>query len=192
MLNNLQTIIILVLTAVILWLTQCNRVECPPEKDSWVVYQYDTIYQPKFITELQHDTVYIPEILKQDTNAAIVQYIEQNQDIVAEYLSKRYYSDTINVDTLGRIIIDDVIYKNRLLTRKVDTDIFFSANVLNKADRVRSNAFYWGFSVLGSQQQFNALTGDILLTTKRNAYSVGFGVDNDAQFIFKGSIYFKL
>ena len=111
--KNIQTIIILVLTAIILWLTQCDRLECPPVEDQWVVWKHDTIYQPKFIVERHATIIYVPEILRQGTNAASVQYIEENQDLVSEYLSKRYYSDTIKVYTLGQIIIYDIIFKNR-------------------------------------------------------------------------------
>ena len=179
---------------VIIWLSQCQRPKVETKVNT--VIQTDTVYKPFKVTEIRDTTIfrtkYLPQKIAMDTARAVVQYVQTNKEIVLDYIAIRVYVDTIKIDSIGTVIIEDSVSTNQILSRNVTKRLNYSQYIESKRNIKRSNGFYAGFSILGSQQQFNALTGDILLTTKRNAYSVGFGVDNNAMFIFKGSIYFKL
>lgn len=185
--KNLQTIIILVLVAVILWLTQCNRVECPDitetiVKDS-IIYVPEIRYEVKTkystIVKTKTDTVRLYD--------SYVQYITPEKD----YYIKRFYSDTITLDSLGHIIIEDTVFMNKIKVRRILRN-FKAQNIVTLTPKKRANELYLGFGISSSRQQFKTLTIDALLTRKRNAYSIGFGIDNDFNYVYKGSIYFKL
>ena len=192
--KNLQSIIILVLIVVIIWLSQCQRPKVETKVNT--VIQTDTVYKPFKVTEIRDTTIfktkYIPRSIAMDTAKAVVQYVQTNKEIVLDYVAVRIYVDTIKIDSIGTVIIEDSVSTNQILSRNVTKRLNYSQYIESKRDIKRSNGFYAGFSILASKQQFKALTGDILLTTKRNAYSIGLGIDNEAMFVFKGSIYFKL
>ena len=192
--KNLQSIIILVLIVVIIWLSQCQRPKVETKVNT--VIQTDTVYKPFKVTEIRDTTIfktkYIPQKISMDTAKAVVQYVQTNKEIVLDYIAVRVYVDTIKIDSIGTVIIEDSVSTNQILSRNVTKRLNYSQYIESKRNIKRSNGFYAGFSILASQEQFKALTGDILLTTKRNAYSIGLGIDNEAMFVFKGSIYFKL
>ncbi len=187
--KNLQTIIILVLVAVILWLTQCQRNDCPEVTET--IINDSIVYVPKIVTEVvtNKQTVYKDRIIHDTVriNEGIVQYITPEVD----YFIKRFYSDTISLDSLGHIIVQDTIFQNKILARKILRE-FKMQNVTFKPSRLHKTAFYIGFGTSISKQQFKSLTFEVLLTRKKNAYSLGFGFDENFNYLYKGSIYFKL
>lgn len=192
--KNIQSIIILILLLVVLWLSQCQK----PKGETKVntVIQTDTIYKPIKYTEIRDTTIfrtkYLPQKIAMDTAAAVVQYVQTNKEIVLDYIAIRVYVDTIKIDSIGTVIIEDSVSTNQILSRNVTKRLNYSQYIDSKRAYKRSNDFYLGFSILGTTRQFNAVTGGILFTTKRNAYSVGFGIDENFNYLWKGSIYFKL
>lgn len=73
------------------------------------------------IVETKLDTlVFIPLI---DTGA-----------IVRDYYAKVFYRDTLRLDTIGQIILEDTIYRNRILTRNYYG--LLNAYVINKTTTV--------------------------------------------------------
>jgi len=92
---------------------------------------------------------------------------------------------------LGHIIVQDTIFMNKILARKILRQ-FKMQNIVYKPRTSNTTAFYVGGGLSMSQKQFQTLTVDILLTRKSNAYSLGFGIDNNFNYIWRGSIYFKL
>ena len=187
--KDIRNIIILILVGVILYLTQCNRIEPVPIK---VEIRDSLIYVPEYLTFYNTDTIIkeIPIPYRYDTiiyeTDTIEYYRIDTANLILDYFYKRFYNDTISLDSLGYLVVQDTIFNNRILSRKIIRNIDFAIKPLT----VRSNRWYWGFSLLGTTQQFNAVTGDILWVQPNNAYSLGVGTDGN-NWVFKGSIYFR-
>ena len=187
--KDIRNIIILILVAVIVYLTQCNR---PDETPQQIVIKDTTIYVPEYLTIYGTDTIFKDVPLPYEVERIVTRYdtIEvyhvDTANLILDYFYKRVYNDTIKLDSLGFLVIKDTIQTNRILSRRVIRNINFKVKPLT----VRSNRWYWGLSLLGNTQEFNAITADLLWVQPNNAYSLGVGTDG-TDWIFKGSIYFR-
>ena len=187
--KDIRNIIILVLIAVIVWLTQCNR---PDETPQRVLIKDSLVYVPEYVTFYGTDTIYQDVPLPYEVRDTIYEfdtvefYHIDTANLILDYFYKRHYQDTIKLDSLGYVLIKDTIYNNRILTRNVIKNIDFKIKPLV----VKNNRWFWGISLLGNTQTFNAITADILFVQPRNAYSLGVGTDGN-NWVFKGSLYFK-
>lgn len=186
---KIKDIIILILVAVILYLTQCNRPDTQPVE---IQIKDTTIYVPEYLTFYNTDTikekVYLPyryDTIIYETDTIEILYVD-TANLILDYFYKRVYQDTISLDTLGFLVIKDTIHNNRILSRRVVRNINFTVKPLV----MRSNRWYWGFSLLGNTTEFNAITADVLWVQPNNAYSLGIGTDGSG-WVFKGSIFFR-
>ena len=186
--KDIRNVIILVLIAIIVWLTQCDRVE----PDTQIVIKDTTVYVPEYLTIYGTDTVFEEVPLPYEVETIVTRYdtIEvyhvDTANLILDYFFKRAYNDTIKLDSLGFLVIKDTIQTNRITNRTVIRNIDFKIKPLV----VKNNRWFWGVSLLGNTQEFNAITADILFVQSKNAYSLGVGTDG-TNWVFKGSLYFK-
>lgn len=147
----------------------------------WLVTSGDTVYQPVPFsvtsTNTIHRTVYktdtleITEVLPTDSAA-----------IVERFYQKVFYSDT-QTNKYGKIIIDDTVYKNRIASRRVVTDIKIP-EVTNTVTLVKKkNIVYVGVGALGSlESPLYAVGGDLSLKTKTDKlYTAGAYTTKDGK-----------
>lgn len=137
----------------------------------WLVTQGDTVYTPVpysvtntiYKPLYKTDTLEITEVLPTDTAA-----------ILSRFYQKVFYSDT-QTNKYGKIVIDDTIYRNRIASRRIITDMKIP-EVTNTVTLVKNrNVVYFGVSAVGSPTNpLYAVGGDISLKS-RNAkmYSIG-------------------
>jgi len=117
------------------------------------------------------DTLEITEVLPTDTAA-----------IIERFYQKVFYSDT-QTNKYGKIVIDDTIYKNRIASRRVVTDIKIP-EVTNTVTLVKKkNIVYIGAGALGSlESPLYAVGGDLSLKTKTDRmYTVGAYTTKDGK-----------
>lgn len=137
----------------------------------WMVAQGDTIYKPVpyTVTNTIHKTFY-----KTDTLETFEVQPTDTAKILETFYQKVFYTDTQNVK-YGKIIIDDTVYKNRIASRRVITDLKIP-EVTNTVTVVQKrNVVYAGASVLSTlEAPITAIGGDLSLKTKTDKmYSVG-------------------
>jgi hypothetical protein len=150
----------------------------------WVVTQGDTIYKPIpfsvtntiYKPLYKTDTLEITEVLPTDTAA-----------ILSHFYQKVFYSDT-QVNKYGKIIIDDTVFKNRIASRRVITDLKIPEVTNTITLKQKRNVVYLGVGAMSSLEDFiYAVGGDVSLKTKTDKiYSVG------AFATKEGKLYYQL
>jgi len=185
--KNIQTLLIVVLIALLFFQRSCSSTPTPdPEVITKIEVKYDTIetikevYVPKWKTRVVTETEFIP--VEIDTTA-----------ILRDYYSKYYYSDTLQIDTVGYAIINDTITRNTILARDVRTNILIPTTTITKEIYLNKNELYWGLGLQGRTDQINYLGGELLWRTKkRSVYGFGVGVNQDFQPVLSGRMYWKI
>jgi hypothetical protein len=188
--SNLQTILIVGLVVIILLMRQCDGKK-PVIKtivETKETVKWDTIkipeitYVPKWKTKIVKVTDTIPKDI--DT-----------MEILKDYYAKYFYTDTLDIDSIGNIVINDTITQNKIFARKPKVNIqiptITKEIVITKV--ISEREFYYGVGLQGSTDQLNYLGGEFLYRTKKkNAYGVSLGINQDFSPIIGGKVYWKI
>jgi len=185
--KNIQTLLIVVLVVLLFLQRSCSSTPVPePKVITETVTKWDTVsitkteYIPKWKTRIEtiHDT--IPSSI--DTVA-----------ILKDYYAKYFYTDTIQIDTLGSIVINDTITRNLISMRDVQSNIFIPTTTITNTIYLYKREFFGGISVGATNQAVQNINGELLyINKKRDAYGFGIGLNPDFQPIFTGRIYWKI
>ena len=185
--KNIQTLLIVVLVVLLFLQRSCSSTPvAEPEVITETVTKWDTVsivkteYVPRWKTRIEtiHDT--IPSSI--DTVA-----------ILKDYYAKYFYTDTIHIDTLGSIVINDTITRNLISMRDVQSNIFIPTTTITNTVYLYKREFYGGVSVGATNQAVQNINGELLyVNKKRDAYGFGVGLNPDFQPIFTGRIYWKI
>ena len=109
--KDIKTITILILLGLIVYLKQCTE----PKK---VVVPKEVIkIETKYDTIVKVSEVYVPTIKEvivevHDTITEI-----DTVKVIGDYFTKKFYSDTLNEDSLIAIV-NDTVYKNSIISRQ--------------------------------------------------------------------------
>lgn len=186
--KNIQTLLIVALVIIILFMRDCRGGNDPiePKVITKVEVKWDTlkidslVYVPKWKTKIKiiHDT--IPSDV--DTLS-----------ILKDYYTKYFYTDTLNLDSLGSIIINDTISKNSILSRKIQPNVLIPTTTIINTVYINENEFYLGVGLQGKTNQLNYLGGEMLWRSKkRNVYGFGLGVNQDFQPVLSTRMYWRI
>ena len=179
--KNIQSVLIVVLVIVILLMRECDggNFGCQRVEGS------DTTY----IETVKWDTLRIPEItyVPKWKTKVVTEYDTVPRDvdtmaILKDYYTRYFYSDTLNIDTIGNIVINDTITQNMILARtpKVSISIPTVTKEITINNYINNREFYYGVGVQGTANQLNFLGGDFLYRTKKNtAYGLSVGINQD-------------
>jgi|TARA_R110001592_G_scaffold98394_1_gene281112 hypothetical protein len=138
------------------------------------------VYVPKWKTktEIIHDTI-LADI---DTVS-----------ILKDYYAKYSYTDTINLDTLGYITINDTITRNSISFRDVQSNLFIPTTTITNTIYLNKREFFGGISVGSTPTAIQNLNGEILFVNKkRQAYGIGVGINNTFMPIYTLRMYWKI
>ena len=191
--KNIQTLLVVVLAALLLYQKGCSSTPpVEPEVITEVVTRWDTLkvatkeYVPKYIrkTVVEIDTFQVPI----DTIS-----------ILKDYYAKYFYTDTIKVDSLGFIVINDTVTRNLISKRDVQSNIFIPTTTINNTIYLYKREFFGGISVGGmvnpvqNESPINYISGELMyVNKKRNVYGLGLGVDKDFLPMISGRLYWKI
>jgi hypothetical protein len=185
--KNIQTLLIVVLAALLFFQHSCSSTPpVEPEVITEVVTRWDTLkvatkeYVPKYIRKT---------IVNIDTFQAPI----DTMSILRDYYAKYFYTDTIKVDSLGFIVINDTVTRNLISKRDVQSNIFIPTTTITNTTYLYKRELFWGASISGNQEQIQSINGELMyVNKKRNAYGFGVGVDQNFQPIFTGRLYWKI
>lgn len=185
--KNIQNLLIIVLIVLLYLQRSCSSTpQTEPEVITKIEVKYDTVetvktnYVPKYITRVE--TVI-------DTITTPIDTLE----ILKNYYAKYFYSDTLQIDTVGYAIISDTVTQNMILARDIRTNLLIPTTTVTKEIYLNNREFYWGLGLQGRSNQLNYLGGELLYRTKtQQVYGVGLGLNQDFQPVFSGRIYWKL
>lgn len=187
--DNIQTIIIAVLIGIILLQRACTPSNIQEPTIIETVKKeviYDTItkeivkYVPKYKTKIVTDTVF----KNVDTS-----------EILKDYYTKYVYSDTIKIDTIGEVVVRDTITQNSIVYRNPYINIKIPTTTITKTNTIIENnrELYLGPLIGINSDQFNYIGANaIYRTKKKQAYSLGFGVNQDMTPTYSLGIYWRL
>lgn len=152
-----------------------------------IVTVYDTIntesivYQPHWRTRIEYDI---------DTITTPIDTIA----ILKDYYSQYVYSDTVQVDSFGYIVINDTISKNKIYSRQTEQNLLIPITTITNTIYENKREFYIGLDAgVTTKGEVNFVGTDILFKTKkRQIYGVGIGLDRNFTPTITGSIYWKI
>lgn len=184
--KNIQTLLVVVLAALLFMQRGCSSTPVEPEVITEVVTKWDTVsvektkYVPKIIDRIVYDIDSFPTPI--DTVA-----------ILKDYYSKYFYSDTIHIDTLGTVIVNDTITRNLILFRDVQSNIFVPTTTITNTVYLYKRELFGGISVGSTPSAIQNLNGELLyVNKKRNAYGFGLGINNNFEPIYTVRMYWKI
>ena len=185
--KNIQTLLIVVLVVLLFLQRSCSSTSVPePKVITETVTKWDTVsitkteYIPKWKTRIEtiHDT--IPSSI--DTVA-----------ILKDYYAKYFYTDTIQIDTLGSIVINDTITRNLISMRDVQSNIFIPTTTITNTIYLYKREFFGGISVGTTNQAVQNINGELLyINKKRDAYGFGVGLNPQWQPVYTVRMYWKI
>ena len=185
--KNIQTLLVVALAALLLYQRGCSSTPpVEPEIITEVITRWDTLkvatkeYVPKYIrkTVVEIDTFQVPI----DTIS-----------ILKDYYAKYFYTDTIKVDSLGFIVINDTVTRNLISKRDVQSNIFIPTTTINNTIYLYKREFFGGISVGSTPSAIQNLNGELLFVNKkRQAYGFGLGLNNNFDPIYTARLYWKI
>lgn len=189
--KNLQSLLIVVLVAIILIMRSCDGDNSgngitEPITITKIETRYDTIVKsvPEYVPKWR--VKYVTEI---DTFQTPIDTVS----ILRDYYAKYVYSDTLKIDTLGYAVINDTISRNTILSRDIKTNLLIPTTTVTNTVYINQRELYWGLGVQGRKDQLNYLGGELLLRSKKqNVYGFGLGVNQDFQPVISGRMYWKI
>ena len=191
--KNIQTLLVVVLAALLFLQRGCSSTSpVEPEVITEVVTQWDTIK----VTEKEYVPKYIRKtVVEIDTFSVPIDTIS----ILKDYYAKYFYTDTIQLDTLGSIIVNDTITRNLISFRDVQSNIFIPTTTITNTTYLYKRELFWGVAVGGminpvqNESPINYVSGELMyVNKKRNVYGFGLGVDKDFFPIISGRLYWKI
>ena len=185
--KNIQTLLIVVLAVLLFLQRSCSST--PP-------------VEPKVITEVvtHWDTVkvetteYVPKIIEKivvnvDTFSTPIDTVS----VLKDYYAKYFYTDTIQIDTLGSIVINDTITRNLIAMRDVQSNIFIPTTTITNTVYLYKREFFGGVSVGATNQAVQNINGELLyVNKKRQAYGFGIGLNPNFQPVYTVRMYWKI
>ena len=186
--GDIKTLLIVVLGVIIFLTRSCQGGSdiTEPQVITEVVTQWDTVKV--------ENTKYIPKVIERivvniDTFATPIDTLSVLQDYYAKY----FYTDTIKIDTLGYVTINDTITRNLISFRDVQSEILIPTTTITNTVYINKRELYWGTTLNGDRTQLNNLSGNFLYKTKkRNVYNIGVGVDSEFKPVYTIGMYWKL
>ena len=185
--KNIQSLLVVVLAVLLFYQKSCSSTPpVEPQTITEVVTRWDTLkvatkeYVPKYIRKTVVDI---------DTFQAPI----DTMSILRDYYAKYFYTDTIKVDSLGFIVINDTVTRNLISKRDVQSNIFIPTTTVTNTTYLYKRELFWGASISGNKEQIQSVNGELMyVNKKRNAYGFGVGVDQNFQPIFTGRLYWKI
>lgn len=185
--KNIQTLLVVVLAALLFLQRGCSSTPpVEPEVITEVVTQWDTIrvaekeYVPKYIRKT---------VVEIDTFSAPIDTIS----ILKDYYAKYFYTDTIKIDTLGTIVINDTVTRNLISMRDVQSNIFIPTTTITNTVYLYKREFYGGISVGSTNQAVQNINGELLyINKKRQSYGFGVGLNPQFQPVYTVRMYWKI
>ena len=185
--KNIQTLLIVALAALLFFQRSCSST--PPVESEViieVITKWDTLkvstkeYVPKYIrkTIVEIDTFQVPI----DTIS-----------ILKDYYAKYFYTDTVKVDSLGFIVINDTVTRNLISMRNVQSNIFIPTTTITNTIYLYKRELFGGVSVGSTPTAIQNLNGELLFVNKkRQAYGFGLGLNNNFDPIYTARLYWKI
>ena len=126
----------------------------------------------------------VPKYIYRDTGSLKIAHSIDTVEVVRDYLSKYYYSDTIKGQD-AEIVINDTIFKNKISYRQVAVKNLRETKLID----IKKRKLYLGLKLGGNTNQFTALPSVMYQNRKEHIYTYSYDVVNENHLI---GTYFKI
>ena len=185
--NSIQTLLLVVLAVLLFLQRGCSSTPpVEPEVIKEVVTRWDTVKIEK--------TQYVPKIVEKvvvdiDTFSTPIDTVT----VLKDYYAKYSYTDTIQLDTLGSIVISDTITRNLISYRDVQPNIFIPTTTVTNTVYLYKREFFGGIAVGATNQAVQNINAELLyVNKKRQAYGFGVGLNPQFQPVYTVRMYWKI
>lgn len=192
---KLQSVNLLIIVIILfIFLKSCDSgsdIKIKPKRDTVWIHKDSVVYsKPKIInTVLVKYKERSPEYLP-DTNYKnlVVQY----NKLADKFLASNIYKDSLKIDSLGYVIVNDTI-SNNLLKKRSFVYNFKYPKITEYIPKKKRNQIYYGSGVVLGDQSLQAINiGAILKTKKDHIWGVNVGINSNQQIIYSVQTYWKL
>ena len=199
--NSFTFITICVLILIIILQKSCSGksiVNTPPTIETKI----DTIWEVKkdtvikTVKEISVIHVPVPSDPQYHPSDNIDSCKTRFNKLLLDLLTKRVYSDTLKLDSLGTIVINDTVFMNKLgkRTKIYDYKIPFvtkTVTITKQADPKRQ--MYIGGNVFGDKSNIQLVSPGILYKTKKDHIDqANVGINFDGTITYGVGIYYKI
>ena len=139
--KNLQTILIVVLVAVVLFMRNCDKpTPTEPKEIIKTRVEYinvrDTI--PQYIPKWKDRVIVVTDTIKEPIDTSLV---------LTDYYSKYYYEDTLTIDTMGLVYVKDTVTQNKIVSIFVKnlTHVFIFKTIYKRSKTQNGNGGFYTF-----------------------------------------------
>ena len=105
------------------------------------------------------------------------------------------YSDTIKIDSIGKLIVKDTVWVNKLHGQRkifVDYKIPTITKTVTKFEEPKRQ-LYIGGNILGNTNSLQSITPGILYKNKKDQiYQANIGIGNNGDIIYGLGLYWKI
>ena len=185
--KNISTLLVVVLAALLFFQRGCSSTPpVEPKVITEVVTKWDTVKVEQ--------TEYVPQIIEKvviniDTFSTPIDTVS----VLKDYYAKYFYTDTIQLDTLGSIIVNDTITRNLISFRDVQSNIFIPTTTITNTVYLYKREFYGGVSVGATNQAVQNINAELLyINKKRQSYGFGVGLNPQFQPVYTVRMYWKI
>ena len=187
--------LLIIVIALLIFLKSCETSSdiknIKPRRDTVWIHKDSLIYsKPKILkTIIVKYKDKSPEYLP-DTNykKLVVQY----NTLVDKFLASNIYKDSLKIDSLGYVIVNDTISNNLLKKRSFAYNFKYPKVIEYVPEKKRAQIYYGGGAVLGDQSLQAINIGAILKTKKDHIWGVNVGINSNQQIIYSVQTYWKL
>ena len=199
---DLKSLLIFALIIIILLMRMCSGGQGPINKKNvvkidgkkYVVVKRDVdtiVEQVEKVVYKDGKTIYVDNPV----------YVNVPSNVDTNYILKRYYSklhytDTLKInDTIGYIVINDTIYKNKILNRKWDSHInkFTVKETIYVEPLPKIQVFFGGNVGFDNVNIVNYAGPTLVLKDKKDKlYSLGIGYSGNKTIGVQVGIYWKI
>jgi hypothetical protein len=199
--NHLKVLYSIILTLIVVLLLQrsCNKAE---QTEDTVEVKTDTIYKHvhdtviKKVTVLEKEYIHInkPEYYPGET---IDTCKARFQNLLKEHLVRTIYTDTLELDSLGTIVIKDTVWINKLYGKREYIKNYKIPQVtktitITKQEEPKRQ-LYVGLNAFANRSDITAFSPGFMYKTKKDhVYQVSIGVGFNGVVTYGFGTYWKI
>jgi len=199
--NNFTYIIIAILIAIILLQRSCKNtpvINKPPDIKTivdtvWKV-KNDTLVKTVFIKSISH--VLPPNEPAYQTSENIDTCKARFNYLLKQHATRRIYSDTIKIDSIGTITVIDTVWMNKLKKRTYQSNYkipFVTKTITITKQEEPIKQLYIGGNLFGTKNNIKVLSSGLIYKTKQDhIYQVNVGIDTDGVLLYGIGMYWKI
>ena len=196
--NKINYLVIGILVAIIILQRSCvlsqNKHITEPTVVTDTVWKttHDTVFKTSTVIKKEYVHINKPEYTPGET---IDTCKTRFQNLLKEHLVRRVYSDTITLDSLGTIVIQDTVWINKLYGKRMlikDYKIPFVTKTITKPAEPKRQ-LYFGGNIFGNTNSLQGITPGLLYKNKKDQiYQANLGLNFDGTITYGFGAYWKI